>query len=173
MSATQDTDPYCLRLEPGHRVLLNTTLLGLLGWANHEGDFTCHGFFQGPTQLVCAPDWLRTDEDKHPFADLLAAVEALKKQRPPDLRHMPKLESIALQKRTLVDFEAKWVTDERRQLNLYVGRPTVLLLAGIIRGKSFRQAEAYGFPAYGTLTLVEKSLGEKALQADLNSAFPW
>ena len=139
-------------------------ILGELGWAEHKEDFRCFGVLRTPEELLCVPEWLKTDGDIHPFELALEMVENLKSAQPTELLAVPSLDSLALRYRVCT-IQAVWKTPKKVQLDLNIGGDLVERLSTGLQPGGRRRAFAAVFA--GMLILASERRGNEVMKTGL------
>lgn len=158
-------NPLGIPLDMGARLRVSGGVLDELGWSAHKEDFQCFGILRAPEELLCVPEWLRTDEDVHPLERALEMVEHLKSAPPVDLLAVPTLDVLALRYRVFM-FAAVWHPPKKVQLDLKIGINLAERLSiGEQPGSRSRRAFAaiYG----GMLILASERHGTEVMKTDL------
>ena len=136
--------------ESPHRVRLPGAIATDLAWPREPDSFDCYGIFRTDGELLCAPTTLITADGSHLFQPALAVRDSVVQGTGfKSLAGFPSTSDLVIDLRVF-EFEAKWTTENRAQLDLQLGIRRTSLLGWSRHGSEPLYAIARG----GVLALV-------------------
>ena len=133
-----------------YRVRLPGAIASDLAWPRDPDSFSCYGVFRTDGELLCAPKLLATADGSHPFQSALALRDSVVQLvGVTSLASFPPTSDLVIDLRVF-EFEAKWTTEKRTQLDLQLGIRRTSLLGWSRHGSEPLYAIAQG----GVLALI-------------------
>lgn len=148
--------------ESGSRIRLSADVLTPLGWQEFGQSFECWGVFRYPGELLCAPKALTTENGTHPFAAALTIIEELEPTGPvAPLAGIPSSRVLTAFRRIFA-FDATWLNESRKQLDLKLGVAVTAQLGWSRGGES----NVYGIPWTRVLILLAENRYQEVEKQD-------
>ena len=159
-SPNKEIKPLILHGSSGSRIRISSRLLDSLSWPTEAPAFECFGVFRNRGELLVAPVNLADEGGEHPFEPVLSFLNLAPDTKIVPLAEIPTAGVIAAPYR-VVRFEASWIGDEKKQLDLKIGVEVSRRL-GWERGK-----ETSIFPLiWGTVLLLLADFRFSEIQAE-------
>lgn len=147
------------------RLRISSGLISALGWNSDDSSFECFGWFRRREELLCAPAYIRDQTGEHPFASVIALIEAAVPSRTVEmLENIPQIRDLRAAER-FIKFNASWTTDARSQMDINLGAENMIRLGW--SKPPIAPSPVYVGAFSGTLLVISERRYQEAEQEEL------